>query len=97
MIAPLPAPRGSKDNGNPGKAHHQGYGRERKRDGHARDDIGHGNEGQRQQAGKQLGHVAQHQVRARALQQDVGKADKLDGKAAAEITARLIFNLNATA
>ena len=87
MVAPLPTPRGSKDNGNPGKAHHQGYGCERKRDGHAHDDIGHGNEGQRQQAGKQLGHVAQHQVRARALQQDVGEADKLDGKAAAEITA----------
>lgn len=87
MIAPLPAPRGSKDNGNPGKAHHQGHGCERERDGHAHDDIGHGDEGQRQQAGEQLGHVAQHQVRARALQQDVGEADKLDGKAAAEIAS----------
>lgn len=83
---PLPAPRGSKDNGESGNAHRQGHGCERERDGHAHDDIGHGNEDQRQQAGQQFGHVAQDQVRARALQQDVGKADQLDGKAAAEIT-----------
>lgn len=87
MIAPLPAPRGSKDNGDPGKAHRQGHGCERKRDGHAHDDKGHGNEGQRQQACKQFGRIAQDQVRARALQQNVGKADKLDGKAAAEIAS----------
>lgn len=82
---PLPTPRDSKDNGNPGKAHNQGHGCERKRDGYAHDDIGHGCEGQRQQAGKQFGHIAQDQVRARALQQDIGEADKLDSEAAAEI------------
>ena len=87
MVAPLPAPRGSKDNGNPGKAHRPSGRSEREHDGHAYDDIGHGNEGQCQQAGKQFGHVAQHQVRARALQQDVGEADKLDSEAAAEIAS----------
>lgn len=90
--APLPIRRTGNRKGKSGEAQHQRNGCDYKREGYAYGNINDNNENQRQYAGKQLGHVAQNQIRARTLQQDVGKANQLDSKAATEIASGALGN-----